>query len=107
MINPFLPSGPTVVLPAATPACAGVQVPGSPDGQYRVYNAGTETVFLGYSKESAANAVANAVAPVAGVPSKGIPISPSSIEVLSFTKDAYFSGLSVGATVYITPGKGL
>jgi len=109
----FNPLGSTVVIAAATIAPAGVQA--SLDsgasrpagGQYRVINAGTNTVFLGVGPTAAA-AQANAVAPVAGTPSSAVVLLPGAVEILSFGEEAFFSGLAaVATTVYITPGTGV
>ena len=109
----FTPLGKTVVVAAAGTAPTGVQAPVyekfNPQnaGQYRFVNAGTNTVFLG-TGASAAEATANAVAPVAGNPSPAIVLVPGAVEIIRFNKDTYFSGLAAAATtVYITPGQGL
>lgn len=107
----FTSLGETVVVSANAAAPLGIQAlatqsPGQA-GQYRVVNAGTNTVFLGVGA-TAATAVANAVAPVAGNPSPSIPLVPGAVEVLSFGEEVYFSGLAAAATtLYITPGQGL
>jgi len=109
----FNPQGETVVVAAASVAPAGVQAPVyekfNPQnaGQYRFVNAGTNTVFLG-TGASAAEATANAVAPVAGNPSPAVVLVPGAVEILRFNKDTFFSGLASGSTtVYVTPGQGL
>lgn len=109
----FAPLGKTIVVAAAALAPAGIQAPVyvklNPQnvGQYRLINAGTTTVFLGFGP-SAAEATANAVAPVAGTPSAAIVLIPGAVEILRFAQYTYFSGLSsAAATVYITPGQGL
>jgi hypothetical protein len=107
----FLPLGKTIVVPADVAAPVGIQAvanqsPGQA-GQYRVINAGTNTVFLGVGS-TAALAQANAVAPVAGTPSSAIVLVPGAVEVLSFGDAAFFSGLAAAATtVYIVPGAGV
>jgi heptaprenylglyceryl phosphate synthase len=109
----FSPLGETIVVAAAAVAPAGIQSPvyqkfdPQNAGQFRFVNAGTDTVFIG-TGASAAEATANAVAPVAGNPSPAVVLLPGSIEILRFNKDTYFSGLAAAAnTVYITPGQGL
>ena len=109
----FAPLGKTIVVAAAAAAPAGIQAPVyvklNPQnaGQYRLINAGTTTVFLGFGP-SAAEATANAVAPVAGTPSAAIVLVAGAVEIMRFAQDTYFSGLSsAAATVYITPGQGL
>jgi len=109
----FTPLGKTIVVAAAGTAPAGIQAPvyakfdPQNAGQYRLINAGGTTVFLG-AGASAAEATANAVAPVAGTPTAAIVLVPGAVEILRFNKDTFFSGLSsAAATVYITPGQGL
>ena len=109
----FNPQGKTVVVAAAGTAPTGVQAPvyekfnPQATGQYRIVNAGTNTVFLG-TGPTAALAQAAAVAPVAGTPSDALVLLPGAIEVLRFNKDTFFSGLASAAnTVYITQGEGL
>lgn len=109
----FNPQGKTVVVAAAGTAPTGVQAPvyekfnPQATGQYRIVNAGTNTVFLG-TGPTAALAQAAAVAPVAGTPSDALVLLPGAIEVLRFNIDTFFSGLASAAnTVYITPGQGL
>jgi hypothetical protein len=109
----FTPLGNTIVVAAAASAPTGIQAPvyakfdPQNAGQYRFINVGSTAVFLG-TGPSAAEAAANAVAPVAGTPSEAIVLVPGAVEILRFNKDTYFSGLSSSAaTVYITPGQGL
>lgn len=109
----FSPLGETIVVAADTTAPTGIQAPvlvkfdPQNAGQYRLVNAGTNTVFLG-TGVSAADAAANAVAPIAGNPSPAIVLLPGAIEILRFNQSTYFSGLAAAATtVYVTPGQGL
>jgi hypothetical protein len=110
----FAPLGNTVVIPAAAVAPTGVQalVDGRFDaqavGQYRIINASTTvTVFLGVGG-TAAEATANAVAPVAGTPSPAIVLLPGAVVILRFGRESFFSGLgSAAATVYIVQGEGM
>ena len=109
----FNPQGKTVALAASGTAPAGVQVPvyekfnPQATGQYRFVNAGTNTVFLG-TGQSAAEAQAAAVAPVAGTPSDAIVLVPGAVEIIRFNRDTFFSGLAAAATTfYVTPGEGL
>ena len=105
----FNPLGNTVAIAAAAIAPVGVQAqayaPGG--GQYRVINSGSNTVFLGIGS-TAAQAQANAVAPVAGTPSPAVVLVPGAVEIFSFGDQAFFSGLASAAnTVYITQGLGV
>ena len=109
----FTPLGETLAVAAAAIAPAGLQAPvytkfdPQNAGQYRFVNSGSVAVFLG-AGNSAAEATANAVAPIAGNPSPAVVLLPGAIEILRFNKDTYFSGLASGATtVYVTPGQGL
>jgi hypothetical protein len=110
----FAPLGNTVVIPADAAASTGVQalvfsrLDAQSTGQYRIINISSNTVFMGVGA-TAAEAAANAVAPVAGTPSAAIVLVPGAVEVLRFNRESFFSGLApAGAsTVYITPGEGL
>ena len=105
--NPFAQMGNTVVFTAAGTAPTPVQATSSTGAasQYLVQNTGTAVVFLGVGS-SAANATANA----ATVSSTGqaIPLLPSTLQVLTFYPNAYFTGVSTASgAVYITPGDGV
>jgi hypothetical protein len=109
----FSPLGETIVVAADAAAPTGIQAPvyqkfdPQNAGQFRFVNAGTNTVFLG-TGASAAEATANAVAPVAGNPSPAVVLLPGAVEIIRFNKDTFFSGLAAAAnTVYVTPGQGL
>lgn len=109
----FTPLGETIAVASAAVAPVGVQATVYPRfdpqnaGQFRFVNAGSVTVFLG-TGNSAAEATANAVAPVAGNPSPAIVLVAGAVEILRFNQSTYFSGLSsAAATVYVTPGQGL
>lgn len=105
---PFAPAGDTILVPAAAVAPTGVQATGSVGvGQYRIVNPGTIVVHLGVGA-TAVSATANAVAAVAGTPGHGILLMPGAIEILRFSNDAFFSGVSASAVnLYITPGQGI
>lgn len=107
-INAFTKTGNTVVFTAATTAPTPVQCASTTLGgnQYRVINAGTSIVFLGYGTTSdAANTAATAV--TSSQPA--FPLLPSTDEILTFVPNAYFTGVTASGTavVYITPGDGL
>jgi len=109
----FAPLGKTVVIAATTSAPTGVQalVNGRLDaqgtGQYRIFNASDNIVFLGVGS-TAAIATANAVAPIDGTPSDAIVLPAKFIGILRFARDSFFSGLASGAsTVYIVQGEGI
>jgi hypothetical protein len=74
--------------------------------QYRIINAGSVTVFLGYGS-SASDASNNAS--VITTTGPALPLLPGTDEILSFVPNAYFTGVTISGTaqVYITPGDGL
>lgn len=107
-INAFTKTGNTVVFTAASSAPTAVQCSSSTLGgnQYRIINAGTVTVFLGYGT-SASDASNNAV--VVSSSGTSFPLLAGTDEILTFVPNAYFTGVTSSgtATVYITPGDGL
>jgi len=104
-IQAFTKLGNTVTFIADTVAPTAVQAASTTLGgnQYRLINAGTNIVFLGYGT-SAAIASSNA-ANVA----TSLPLLAGTDEILSFVPNAYFTGLTVGGSsvIYVTPGDGL
>jgi hypothetical protein len=107
-INAFTKTGNTVVFTAASTAPTAVQCSSSTLGgnQYRIINAGSVTVFLGYGT-SASDASNNAV--VVSSSGSSFPLLAGTDEILTFVPNAYFTGVtsSSTATVYITPGDGM
>jgi len=107
-INAFTKTGNTVTFTAATSAPTPVQCASTTLGgnQYRIINAGTVTVFLGYGSTSA-DAANNAIIVTSSQAS--FPLLPNTDEILTFVPNAYFTGITSGtsALVYITPGDGL
>jgi hypothetical protein len=106
-INAFTKTGNTVTFIAGVSAPTPVQVTNSTIGgnQYRIINAGTTVVFLGYGVD-AANATTNS----ANVTTTGnaFPLLAGTDEILTFVPNAYFTGTSTAnATIYITPGDGV
>ena len=104
---PFTPTGNTVTITAANPAPTPVQINGNQgwSNQYRIINAGTNVVFLGYGA-NAATATAGATAPGTGL-ANCLPLLPGTDEIITFTGGAYFTGNASSSTVlYITPGDG-
>jgi len=108
--NAFTPLGNTVVFTAnvsgsvPTPVQAVSTTLGG--NQYRILNAGLNTVFLGIGP-NAAGATANAV--VASTSQSCYPLLPGTDEILTFAPNWYFTGITASSTsvVYITPGDGL
>lgn len=107
-INAFTKTGNTVTFTASTTAPTPVQCESSTLGgnQYRVINAGTGIVFLGYGTTATA---ANAAATLVTSSQEAFPLLPNTDEILTFLPNAYFTGItsSGSAVVYVTPGDGL
>ena len=108
MVNsPFTPTGNTVVFTAAATAPTPVQAVSTTLGgnQYRVLNAGSVTVFMGVGNTAA---TANSAAVAVTTTATSIPLLAGTDEILTFTPNAYFTGVtsSSSAVVYITPGDG-
>ena len=105
---PFTPSGNTVTFTAATSAPTPVQCVSTTLGgnQYRMLNAGQVTVFLGVGTTSAQ---ATASATVVTASANCIPLLAGTDEILTFTPNAYFTGITGSSTavIYVTPGDGL
>jgi hypothetical protein len=106
--NAFTRTGNTVVFLAATSAPTPVQCLSTTLGgnQYRIINAGTVTVFLGYGVASS-DASNNATIVTSTGPA--YPLLAGTDEILTFVPNAYFTGItSTGsANIYITPGDGM
>ena len=106
--NAFTKLGNTVAFLANTAAPTAVQAVSTTLGgnQYRIINAGSVTVFLGYGTTSS-DASNNA----AVITSTGLsyPLLAGTDEILTFQPNAYFTGITASgnATIYITPGDGL
>ena len=106
--NAFTKTGNTVVFTAATSAPSPVQCSSTTLGgnQYRIINAGSVTVFLGYGVAST-DASNNAV--VVTSTGNAFPLLAGTDEILTFVPNAYFTGITAtaNASVYITPGDGM
>ena len=106
-VNAFTKTGNTVVFTAAASAPTPVQAVSTTLGgnQYRIINAGSVTVFLGYGTDGAS---ANSNAAIITTTGTSIPLLPGTDEILSFVPNAYFTGItaSSNATIYVTPGDG-
>jgi hypothetical protein len=106
-VNAFTRTGNTVAFLAATSAPTPIQAVSTTLGgnQYRIINAGSVTVFLGYGSDDAS---ANSSAAVITTTGTSIPLLPGTDEILSFVPNAYFTGItaSSNATIYVTPGDG-
>ena len=106
--NAFTRTGNTVVFLAAASAPTPVQCLSTTLGgnQYRIINAGSVTVFLGYGIASS-DAANNS--PVVTTTGPAYPLLAGTDEILTFVPNAYFTGITAtaNASVYITPGDGL
>ena len=106
--NAFTRTGNTVVFLAAASAPTPVQCVSSTLGgnQYRIINAGSVTVFLGYGVVSS-DASNNAT--VVTTTGPAYPLLAGTDEILTFVPNAYFTGITAtaNASVYITPGDGM
>ena len=104
----FTRTGNTVTFTAATTAPTPVQAVSATLGgnQYRIINAGTVTVFLGYGQDAATATTNSGVVSTTGA---AIPLLPGTDEILSFVPNAYFTGTTSSSTavIYILPGDGL
>lgn len=107
--NAFSPLGLTVSFTAAAVVPTSAQAVSSaattrPAYEYRVVNAGTETVLLGVGVSDAA-----AKAAAASISAGAVPILPGAVEILGFPAGSYFTGKTASGTsvVYVTPGVGL
>jgi hypothetical protein len=108
-IQAFTPMGNTITFTATSSSpTTSVQAASTTLGgnQYRIINSGNVTVFMGYGQANA-SAVANAV--VVTSTQSSIPLLSGTDEILTFTPNAYFCGItsSGSAVIYITPGDGV
>ena len=107
-LNAFTKTGNTVTFLAATTAPTPVQCASTTIGgnQYRIINAGTVTVFLGYGSTDS-DATNNAT--VVTTTGASFPLLAGTDEILTFVPNAYFTGITSSGTaaVYITPGDGM
>jgi hypothetical protein len=106
---PFSHLGVTVSFTAAGTAPTSAQAVSlapttRPAYQYRVVNAGQETVLLGVGVDDTA-----AKAAAASIAAGAVPIVPGTVEILGFRAGSFFSGKTASGTsvVYVTPGEGL
>jgi len=106
--NAFTRTGNTVVFLAAASAPTPVQCLSTTLGgnQYRIINAGSVTVFLGYG---VASSDASNNATIVTTTGPAYPLLAGTDEILTFVPNAYFTGItSTGsANIYITPGDGM
>ena len=107
-VNAFTKTGNTIAFTANVAAPTAVQCSSTTLGgnQYRVINAGSNLVFLGYG--TSATDAANAAA-VVSTTGQSFPLLPGTDEILTFVPNAYFTGITSAntAVIYITPGDGV
>ena len=106
---PFSPLGLTVSFTAAATVPTSAQAVSTaplsrPAYQFRVVNAGAETVLLGVGATDVA-----AIAAAASIGAGAVPILSGAVEVLGFPAGSYFTGKTASGTsvVYVTPGEGM
>ena len=104
---PFCPCGNTVAFIANTSAPTPIQAVSSTLGgnQYRVINAGSNLVFMGFGTASS-DASNNAT--VITTTGKSIPLLAGTDEIITFPPNAWFTGITSSGTaaIYVTPGDG-
>jgi hypothetical protein len=104
----FTRTGNTVVFTANVAAPTAVQCVSTTLGgnQYRVINAGSVVVFLGYGVTASDAANTAAVITNTGT---SYPLLAGTDEILTFVPNAYFTGVTSSgtATIYVTPGDGM
>jgi len=100
MVTPFAPVAATVNLSATgTSSRAQFNATSARADCVRLYNAGTEAVFIAFGDVA-----------IVATTAAGIPIAPGVTEVLSCNGQSYVAGITVGAgpaVLYATPGEGL
>jgi hypothetical protein len=103
----FTPTGNTVMFTANTTAPTPVQAVSTTLGgnQYRILNSGTVTVFMGVGSIAA---LSTSNATVITSTSATIPLLAGTDEILTFSPNSYFTGITAASTavVYLTPGDG-
>ena len=104
----FTRTGNTVAFIASTSAPTPVQCVSTTLGgnQYRVINAGSVTVFLGYGVTSSDASNSAVVVTSTGL---SYPLLAGTDEILTFVPNSYFTGVTSSgtATIYVTPGDGM
>lgn len=105
----FAPAGNTVTFLANTAAPTAVQVVSSVLSsytQYRIFNSGSNLIFIGSGSNTT---IANTNATVVSTSNTGLPVLPGTVEIFSFPSNSYFTGITSSGTsvVYVTPGQGI
>ena len=104
----FNPTGPTILVPSDAAAPAGVQaVSDVESNQYRIYNASAAVVHVAHGT-TAGDAQTRAAVPTAGNPKHSYAVGAGQAVILTAPKNAFWSSISVaGASVFVTPGRGI
>ena len=104
----FTRTGNTVAFIASTSAPTPAQCVSTTLGgnQYRIINAGSVTVFLGYGVTSSDASNSAVVVTSTGL---SYPLLAGTDEILTFVPNSYFTGVTSSgtATIYVTPGDGM
>lgn len=105
----FNPTGNTITFLANTAAPAAVQANTTSNTsyvQYRVFNSGSNLIFLGVGANST---VANTNATVVSSSNTGLPVLPGTLEIFSFPSNSYFTAITASGNsqIYVTPGLGM
>jgi hypothetical protein len=105
----FNPTGNTVTFLANTAAPAAAQALTSSNTsycQYRIFNSGSNLIFLGFGANATA---ANTNATVVSSSNTGLPVLPGTLEIFSFPANSYFTAITSSGTsqIYVTPGLGM
>lgn len=103
----FDPTGNTIAIVTGVSAATALPDTGvGPESRdYRLYNSGTDTVYVAFGTSTIV-----VTAPAAGVPANGIPIPGGAIEVMrSSTSERYIGTLAPSGTptLFVTAGSGL
>ena len=110
----FYPTGLTILVAGAASPPTATQAPSAVASmdqgvQVRIHNQGPSLAFVAFGAD-AATALANAVIPVAGVPTAVIPVPAGAIEVITAGRGQFWTAICAAAgtaSVWITPGDGI
>jgi hypothetical protein len=107
----FVPLGNTVTFLANTQAPTPVQAVQSSANnvsfcQYRIFNSGTNLVFLGWGSNTT---IANNNAIVVTTSASCLPVLPGTLEIVSLPSNTYITAITASGTsqIYVTPGVGV
>ena len=74
--------------------------------QYRIFNSGSNLIFLGWGANSS---IANTNATVVSTTANSLPVLPGTLEIVSLPSNTYMTAITSSGTsqVYVTPGLGI